>query len=183
MSQTSVLVIRAAQFAIDLHRNQRRKYTQELYHYHCQHVAEIVASVNDDPELISAAWLHDTLEDTQTTEQELWVTFGPKVTEWVREVTEVWVMGNRAFRKMKECERLAQVSPEAQTIKLADLIDNTPSIVENDPRFAKVYLQEKAALLQVLRKGDMTLQQKAQQVLADAMARHEIRSDEHKEKA
>ena len=52
-------------------------------------------------------------------------------------------------------------TPEAKTIKLADLIDNTKSIVEHDPRFAKVYLEEKRLLLEVLKDGDETLWQQA----------------------
>jgi hypothetical protein len=48
-------------------------------------------------------------------------------------------------------------SSRAQTIKLADLIDNTKTIVARDPKFAKVYLREKIALLHVLTKGDPTL--------------------------
>jgi hypothetical protein len=49
---------------------------------------------------------------------------------------------------------LAVASPEAQTIKLADLIDNTSSIVERDPDFARVYLYEQAELMKVLTKGN-----------------------------
>lgn len=52
---------------------------------------------------------------------------------------------------------LGKASPAAKTIKLADLIDNTRSIVERDPKFAQIYLAEKALLLEVLREGDATL--------------------------
>jgi (p)ppGpp synthase/HD superfamily hydrolase len=53
---------KAAQFAKLAHKNQRRKYTDEPYSEHCRRVAEIVASVTDDFEMIAAAWLHDTVE-------------------------------------------------------------------------------------------------------------------------
>lgn len=65
--------------------------------------------------------------------------------------------GLRKHRKAKDREHTAKASPQAKTIKLADLIDNTRSIVERDPEFAKVYLAEKALLLEVLRDGDATL--------------------------
>ncbi|MEO0828837.1 MAG: hypothetical protein AAFY03_00050 [Pseudomonadota bacterium] len=66
-------------------------------------------------------------------------------------------MGNRAARKAAEAQRLSQISPDAQTIKYADLISNTNSIVERDKGFAKVYLAEKDAILKVMRDGNPEL--------------------------
>ena len=65
--------------------------------------------------------------------------------------------GNRAARAKIDRDKLAKASPAAMTIKLADLIDNTKSIREYDPAFAKVYIAEKRALLGVLKAGDPTL--------------------------
>jgi hypothetical protein len=65
--------------------------------------------------------------------------------------------GNRKARKALDRAHTAKASPAAKTIKLADLIDNTKSIVEHDPEFARVYLAEKAALLEVLKEGDQVL--------------------------
>lgn len=59
--------------------------------------------------------------------------------------------GNRAARKKLDREHLAKATPEVKTIKLADLIHNTESIVAHDPKFAEVYLEEKRALLSVLK--------------------------------
>jgi hypothetical protein len=73
--------------------------------------------------------------------------------------------GNRAARKAIDLAHTAKASPAAKTIKLADLIDNTRSIVERDPDFAKVYLQEKARLLEVLQEGDPTLMAMAREYL------------------
>lgn len=65
--------------------------------------------------------------------------------------------GRRAERKALDRAHLAGAPDEAQTIKCADLIDNTSSIVAHDPAFARVYLEEKRALLEVLTRADPTL--------------------------
>jgi hypothetical protein len=56
---------------------------------------------------------------------------------------------------------------KAKTIKLADLIDNSLDIQKHDPNFAKVYMQEKKALLEVLREGDATLYARAKKIVDD----------------
>ena len=65
-------------------------------------------------------------------------------------------------------QRLAESSREVQTIKVADLIDNTPSIVQHDPDFARVYLREKRDLLNVLTLADQDLVDRAWTVLREA---------------
>ncbi|HET8688145.1 MAG TPA: hypothetical protein VFM18_16035, partial [Methanosarcina sp.] len=67
-------------------------------------------------------------------------------------------------------------SPQAKTIKLADLIDNTSSIVEHDKDFAKIYLAEKKLLLEVLHDGDMKLWLLAQDILM--CAEYELRKQQ-----
>ena len=80
--------------------------------------------------------------------------FGWKIFKLVVELTDVTKPedGNRATRKAIEAKRLGMASKEAQTIKLADLIDNTKTIFKHDPKFAKVYKQEKIALLEAMDK-------------------------------
>jgi guanosine-3',5'-bis(diphosphate) 3'-pyrophosphohydrolase len=163
-------LVRAARvFAAEKHHGQKRKYTGEPYVNHAVAVANIVHGVGGSPEMVIAALLHDTLEDTTTTITELKSRFGGRVAKLVVELSDVYVHGNghgnRAERKRKERERLAQVSADAQTIKVADLIDNTASIVARDPDFAKVYLAEKAALLAVLTKAHPALLQRAMEQL------------------
>jgi hypothetical protein len=72
--------------------------------------------------------------------------------------------GDRKIRKAIDRNHLAGASARAQTIKLADLIDNSRSIVERDPDFAKVYLAEKRELLAVLTEGDETLLNRARAI-------------------
>lgn len=109
--------------------------------------------------MIAAAWLHDVVEDTNTTLDEIRECFGDVVHDLVESLTDVSKPedGNRARRKMLDREHIARASAEAKTVKLADLIDNTQSIVERDPDFAKVYMTEKLRLLFYLREGDEKL--------------------------
>ena len=81
------------------------------------------------------------------------------------ELTEKPREGNRASRKAFERERLSGVGTPAKTIKLADLIDNSASITEYDPSFAKVYMKEKKDLLEVLGRGDKSLYKKASEII------------------
>lgn len=72
---------------------------------------------------------------------------------WLSDMEE----GNRAERKAASRDRLARAPAWVQTIKCADLISNTSSIVKHDPKFAVTYLAEKRALLEVLDKADRRL--------------------------
>jgi (p)ppGpp synthase/HD superfamily hydrolase len=155
------LTQRAAEFAAKAHYGQVRKYTGEPYFTHPVNVAGLVRDAGGTDEMIAAAYLHDTLEDTDTHWWDLYDEFGPTVMAYVLWLTDPSLQGNRAYRKAAARAQLATAPPEVQTIKLADLIDNTASIVQNDPKFAKVYLEEKRLLLQVLIKGDPDLQDMA----------------------
>jgi Guanosine polyphosphate pyrophosphohydrolases/synthetases len=153
--------------------DQRRKYTQQPYREHLEAVAGLVAQVTDDPEMLAAAWLHDTVEDTPATFGEIERAFGPAVRALVADLTDVSVPGdgNRAVRKAIDRQHTARASTRAKTIKLADLIDNCRDICAHDPRFARVYLSEAAALLEVLDAGDPGLYRQAQQAVADCARR------------
>ena len=139
--------------------NQRRKYTGEPYINHPAAVVELVRSVPHTPEMIAAAWLHDVLEDTPAGLATIIIEFGAEVAILVNHLTDISQpsQGNRAARKAIDRAHTARASPAAKTIKLADLIDNSRSIVARDPDFARVYIAEKALLLEVLREGDATL--------------------------
>lgn len=162
------LIDSARWFASLAHCGQVRKYSADPYVTHCERVAALCDEALAADEVVAAAFLHDTIEDTPTTFDNLVTCFGRKVATLVLEVTEFSVKsdGNRALRKALDRRYLARVSPEAQTIKLADLIDNTSDIVMNDPDFARVYLEEKALLLPLLKYGSPILMKKAAWQLA-----------------
>jgi len=167
------LVERAQAYATSAHQRigQLRKYNQQPYHVHLEAVAKLVAEVTSDPETIAAAWLHDTVEDTPATLEDIEGNFGLPVAELVEELSDVSKPsdGNRARRKAIDCDHSAQASPRAKTVKLADLIDNCTDITKHDPRFARVYLVEMGALLDVLDEGNEQLFQEAVRVYAGAM--------------
>ena len=149
---------RAKDFATWAHAsiNHVRKYTGEPYINHPAAVVEMVRSVPHTTEMPAAAWLHDTVEDTDVTLESIESEFGAEVAGLVEMLTDVSTAhdGLRHHRKAKDREHTEKASPSAKTIKLADLIDNTRSIVTRDPKFAAVYLEEKRALLDVLKQGD-----------------------------
>lgn len=160
------IVEKAKKFATAAHAsiNQVRKYTNDPYIVHPAEVARIVLSVPHSEAMLAAAWLHDVVEDTPVTIEEIRAEFGEEVAELVAWLTDVSTPadGNRAARKAKDREHTAAAPAEAQTVKLADLLSNSRSILEHDLNFGAVYLKEKALLLEVLTKGDATLLARAQ---------------------
>jgi len=161
----SALERRAALFAARRHAavGQVRRYTGCDYITHPAEVAEIVRGVGGHEAQLAAAWLHDVVEDTGTTLAEIREHFGAQVALLVEMLTDVAPAsaGNRQTRVAINRAHTAQASPDAKTIKLADLISNTQSIVQHDPAFAQRYLHEKAALLHVLTDGHAVLQEYA----------------------
>jgi (p)ppGpp synthase/HD superfamily hydrolase len=154
-------VERARIFATAAHAavGQTRKYTGEPYIVHPIEVAKIVESHGGSNAMIAAALLHDVLEDTSVTFDVLETEFGSEVAELVLWLTDVSKPedGNRSTRRALDRQHSAAAPAEAQTVKVADLISNTRSIVAHDPGFAKVYLEEKRLLLEVLTRADSTL--------------------------
>jgi (p)ppGpp synthase/HD superfamily hydrolase len=108
--------------------------------------------------------------------EEVRAAFGDTVAALVADLTDVSRLedGNRVARKALDLAHTAQASPEAKTIKLADLIDNSHSIIAHEPGFAKVYLREKAALLEVLGEGDAELWRMATAIVAEAKHRFRL---------
>jgi hypothetical protein len=179
MNSMDDLVERAREFATTAHQriNHQRKYSKQPYHVHLEAVAKKVASVVDDPEMVAAAWLHDTVEDTPATLEDIEEYFGASVAELVEELTDVSKPsdGNRVQRKAMDRRHSAQASARSKTVKLADLIDNCKDITKHDERFARVYLVEMGALLQVLTEGDQTLFDEATRLHAKHVDRLGIR--------
>ncbi len=158
------IIEKAEQFAVQAHGPQKRKYTGDPYIVHPIEVSQIVKTVPHTNAMIAAAILHDVIEDTEATYDDVAVNFGTVVADLVDELTDVSKPedGNRAVRKALDRAHLAKASADAQTIKLADIISNTKDIKANDPKFAKVYIPEMKALLEVLDKGDKDLIKKAE---------------------
>lgn len=161
------LEARAAYWAGRWHGEQVRKYTGEPYINHPRAVAELVRSVPHDEQMLAAAWLHDVREDCGVSHDQLCHAFGFDVADLVGWLTDVSKPGDgkRAARKAMDRQHIAVAPIRAKTIKLADLIDNSHSIIERDPGFAKVYIGEKRLLLPVLHDGDPTLLARAKAIV------------------
>lgn len=157
MRELHDLVYEAMLFACDVHAGQVRKYTNNPYSDHLAEVVGIVASVDPSPVTLAVAWLHDCVEDCNVSLDDLRQEFGVTVAAGVFLLTDNKDGGNRATRKALDRGRLACAPQWVQTIKVADLISNTSSIVKHDPQFAKVYLAEKRELLDVLVLADRRL--------------------------
>lgn len=153
------LALNAMRFAREVHREQRRKYSGNPYADHLAEVAGIVATVappDRQRTMVAVAWLHDCIEDQGIDVATLRAQFGDEVADGVLMLSDLET-GNRQARKAATCARLATAAPWIQTIKVADLISNTGSIVIHDPNFARIYLREKRDLLQVLVDADPRL--------------------------
>lgn len=150
--------------------NQKRKYTGEPYWAHPIEVMGIVRSVPHNINMLEAALLHDVVEDTPVTLMEVQRIFGEETAILVEMLTDVSKPedGNRKTRKNIDLLHTANASPEAKTIKLADLISNTKSIVKYDLDFAKTYLREKDLLMKVLVSGDKVLYDIAYKLMQDS---------------
>ncbi len=127
--------IQAASFAAKKHSTQKRKGADgEPYINHPLEVANLLANVGkvEDYDILIAAILHDTIEDTQTTKEEITELFGAKVCEMVLEVTDDKSLP-KAERKQKQIEHAPHLSVGAKQIKLGDKISNIRDVAENPP--------------------------------------------------
>lgn len=171
-------------YADKAHGKQMRKYTPERYIVHPERVMKNCEQYTQKLPLLAAALLHDVLEDTPVTAQELQHYLLSQMNEadaketvdLVVELTDVYTKQqhprwNRKKRKQKEARRIENTTGDSQTVKYADIIDNCREIVEHDPDFARVFLRECRGLLQVIRKGNAELYQKAVETVDRCLAK------------
>lgn len=129
-------LLAAVAFAADKHRLHKRKDEDASpYINHPIQVAEVLARVGGmtEREVLLAALLHDTIEDTETTREELAERFGPKVAELVVAVSDDKSL-EKQERKRLAIEHGPHLSREAKLIKLADRICNARDIAESPPK-------------------------------------------------
>ncbi len=128
-------IMSAARFAAEKHAQQKRKGENgEPYFNHLLEVAELItaSSPHLDVELVMAAFLHDTVEDTGITLHELEQRFGKDVADLVAEVTDDKSLP-KEIRKQLQVEHTPEKSSRAQTLKLADKISNLRAIISSPP--------------------------------------------------
>ena len=131
-----LVVTRAFNFAAQRHSKQRRKgEAQEPYINHLAEVALLVAEATKgkDPNLIAAALLHDTIEDTNTTWEELSVFFNDDIANLVNEVTDDKTL-RKEERKKLQITTASKKTHRAKILKLADKTSNLRSIAKSPPK-------------------------------------------------
>jgi (p)ppGpp synthase/HD superfamily hydrolase len=149
-------MIKALQFATKMHEGQVRKYTGEAYITHPVAVADLVEAYLDEKGFseeevmmaVQVAILHDTVEDTVATMEDIEALFGPEIAKgvWFMTKTPDYV-GNRKFRK-ELCEMRLREAPEIiRILKTCDMFHNSLSIEEHDPKFWKTFKEETVSLL------------------------------------
>jgi guanosine-3',5'-bis(diphosphate) 3'-pyrophosphohydrolase len=132
----SSLLLKAIAFAADKHRNQRRKDADASpYINHPIALANTLANEGNisGENTLCAAILHDTIEDTETTRDELVANFGEKIASIVMEVTDNKDLP-KAERKLLQIEHAAHASYEAKLVKLADKICNLRDLLSTPPQ-------------------------------------------------
>lgn len=193
MQTSRTLALEAMTFARRVHAHHLRKYTENPYVDHLAEVAGIAMSVGwhnaqiHPDKLMAVCWLHDCVEDQGVNPAELQELFGPEVMAGVLMLSDL-EEGNRAERKAASRRRLHASPGWVQTIKVADLMSNTSSIVKHDPKFAVTYLEEKRLMLAALDKADPNLREMAmrqlhhcEDLLGMVAAPHVEPGEEHEE--
>lgn len=135
MSIDLSLVMRATKYAAEQHRGQSRKDVDNTpYINHPLALASLLADYAGvtDTNVIAAALLHDTVEDTSSTIDDIEELFGSKICSIVREVTDDKSL-SAPERKRLQIEHAGKISTEAKLVKLADKISNLQDMLERPP--------------------------------------------------
>jgi guanosine-3',5'-bis(diphosphate) 3'-pyrophosphohydrolase len=172
----SELLIKALQFAADKHRYQMRKDEKTPYINHPIAVAHILAveAGIDDEVLLAAALLHDTIEDTETTAEEMTSIFGQEITALVLEATDVQDVP-REMRYATQLKKASHYSGRVKLLKLADKIANMrdathtpPALWTNERR--RIHFDQSLKVVDILRGTHEKLEALFDQAYADAIA-------------
>lgn len=118
------------------HHNQVRAYTGAPYIEHPRNVVLKVMTITGDPDILSAAWLHDAVKDTDITMEQIEDWFNPRVARIVWELTG------------------KPTGAEAQTIRVCEIVDDMEHVAANDPEYAAVCLPEMLSILITLDRAD-----------------------------
>lgn len=169
-------------FAAKAHEGQTSKHNGEPYIEHSNRVAEIVKGYNQRLPVLAAALLHDVVEKTSVSDTALSVFLHnvmepDEAAETLRLVIQLtdafpksnYPYWNRKERKDREHSRLAKITSEAQTIKYADIIDNTNQLIANNPDAASETLQEYMAVLEKADKGNTVLYKQALEIVTNGL--------------
>ena len=167
--------IKALHFSTRKHRRQRRKDPEKTpYINHPIEVAYILSGNCgvQDPDVLIAAILHDTIEDTETTPEEIAGIFGKRVRDLVMEVTDDKILDKRE-RKQMQIDTAVELSREAALIRIADKISNVSDLAVSPPkgwskRRKLEYLEWTEQVVEQLKDTEPCLEQMYYRALTDA---------------
>lgn len=180
MSDSARQIVEAMAFAAHAHAFQLRDDVGDAY---VVHLAEVAASCARhepfDPVLVTAALLHDTVEDTPVTEDALRGIFGDEVTDIVMEVTDPPGLKGKA-RRERQVTHMATASVRAKLIKIADKTSNVAELADHPKGIGKIknaarYVDWSRRVVDVCRGSDAALEAEFDAVAARAeagLARH-----------
>ena len=148
------LLDRAIVFAVQAHHNTERRGKGFPYIVHPMEAVEIVATITPDQELLAAAALHDTIEDTDVTVEDLRRAFGDRVAELVHEESDQFTEGvseedSWRDRKQAAIDRLRDASHDAKIVAMGDKLSNMRAIYRDyktigDELWKIFHVQDKA---------------------------------------
>ncbi len=168
------LISEAAELAARRHNGMARKGRgNEPYINHLAEVASLLAIATDgaDAELVAAGWLHDTIEDTDTTREELAERFSARVADLVVECTDDMSLP-KTERRQRQIENAPHKSPAAKLIKIADKISNTGArIVPRPSKDERDDLADYAAWAEKVVAGCRGINPRLDRIFDDTIAR------------
>jgi len=174
-------ILKAAYFEAEKHKSQRRKNEDASpYINHPLEVAMLLAEIGgiEDPEILAAALLHDTVEDTATTPEEIEKNFSSRIRTLVEEVTDDKKLP-KLERKQQQIDHAKHISPDAALIKLGDKISNITDVTDNPPagwdlQRRRDYLIWAEKVIRNLPRVNILLEKRFEKVLAQGMRRLDV---------
>lgn len=176
---------RAMAVAAFSHAGQFRKYTGEPYFSHVMDVRNVICSMQGNTQRQRvAALLHDIVEDGKLTGvviEDITRWFDRQTAEDVAWLTDVSLPenGNREARRAIDREHTSRAPGEIQSVKYADIISNTKTILKQDKNFAAIYLPEKLAQLKVATEGNMQLWTQAHDIIITSLKSLSCQQSDH----
>ena len=170
------LLTRAALTAAEAHKGQTRKGGEVPYVNHVIEVAHLVAEAGGTPEMVAAALLHDTVEDTEATEATIAATFGPCIATLVAGLTDApdWKGLDRPERKRRQARHMATAPRAIRRIKIADQTSNVRDVGRLpagwEPAEARAYIAGAAQVVEACRGADAALEALFDRARTEALA-------------
>ncbi len=137
-------------FAKEKHKNQKRKFSKLPYFIHPKRIAEKIKQITNNINIIATAYLHDTIEDTNATYEEINQLFGKEIADLVKELTSDNIEVKKMGKKKYLTQKMNKMSENAFLVKLVDRLDNIKDIKDGPQAFKEKYLKETHYILENL---------------------------------